>query len=238
MELTKNLKSDILTLAAMALGIAGLFFSFRASDKSAAEKAHAVFLIPPGHLKYFSLGYNEILADSLWLRVIQDFDHCEGEPTAKKKGPINCAAMDRGWVYHMLDAVTELAPHFRMPYIHGGSMLSVVLADKEGARLLYDRALVNFPSDWKLEYQAAYHYLYELHDSSKAGELLAQAGKNGAPRWVFSLAARLLSEQGKDLFAKSMLESVIEANPDASFTPRLQQRLDEINQKLKAQSAP
>jgi hypothetical protein len=146
--------------------------------------------------------------------------------------------MDRGWVYHMLDAVTELAPHFRIPYIHGGTMLSVVLADKEGARLLYDRALVNFPNDWKLEYQAAYHYLYELHEPLKASELLVAAGKNGAQRWVFSLAARLMSEEGKDLLGKSMLESVIEANPDASFTPRLQQRLDEINQKLKAQSAP
>jgi hypothetical protein len=238
MELSKNLKSDVLTLTAMALSIAVLIFCFRAFNKSAIDKTHAAFLIPPSHLKYFSLGYNEIVADGLWLRVIQDFDHCEGKPGDKRKGAVNCAAMDRGWVYHMLDAVTELAPHFRMPYIHGGTMLSVVLADKEGARLLYDRALVNFPNDWKLEYQAAYHYLYELHEPLKASELLVAAGKDGAPRWVFSLAARLMSEEGKDLLGKSMLESVIEANPDASFTPRLQQRLDEINQKLKAQSAP
>ena len=234
MELSKISKSDVLTVAAVVLSIAVLILCARFSASSPVSRSHTAFLIPPRHLKEFAFGYTEVFADSLWLRVIQDFDHCENNTGERKQGPINCASMDKGWVYHMLDGITELAPRFRAAYIHGGTILSIVLNDKEGARLIYERALKNYPQDWSLEYRAAYHYLYELNDPTKAADLLVQAGKDGAPRWVYSLAARLLSESGKDLLGKSMLESVIAANPDASFTPRLKQRLDEINQKLRA----
>lgn len=200
------------------------------------------FLVPPADLKHFVLGYREIVADTIWLRLIQDIDRCEiyldqrGQPMSSEKElgkGARCGDTDKGWAYHMLDAVTQLAPKFRAPYIHGAPTLSVLVHDREGARLLFDRGIENFPTDWSLLYYAGYHYMTMMGDVERAAELLVAAGKNGAPAWVYSLAARLYTKDGQVAFAKSVLEQMIEADPDGRFTPRLKEQLELLEQSLK-----
>jgi hypothetical protein len=88
-------------------------------------------LYPPTEIRHFTLGYSEIVADLLWLRTIQDFDYCENRPAgALPSGAYKC---NRGWVFHMIDSVTELAPNFRTPYTTGALVLSVIVNDVSGA---------------------------------------------------------------------------------------------------------
>jgi hypothetical protein len=185
---------------------------------------------PPAGLKYLTLGFNEFASDLLWLRLIQDFDYCDrGEGRTQAASGATC---ERGWVYQMLAAITELTPKFATAYRAGGIMLSVLVDDRQGASEIFERGLKEFPSDWSLQYRAAYHYLYNTDDRARAADLLVGAARNGGPAWLYALAAKLYTEQGKARFGKAVLEEVLEKNADERFTPRIKERLDEINRAL------
>ena len=190
------------------------------------------YIPPPQYIHYFHFGYNESLSDSFWLRWIQDADACGRKKIArssiipKKQFPRDVAGKanslnedvftplkdqvcDRGWSFRLLDAITRLAPRFRMPYALGAPTLSILIEDHLGAKIIYERALEHFPDDWKILYRAAYHYLYELNELKIASQLLHRAGETGAPLWVKSLASRVATRAGKIDFGIYSLESYL-----------------------------
>ena len=232
------------------LGILIVAFSRPSLDAPASERR--ILLVPPRDLIHFTLGYNENIADGMWLRVIQDLDYCEqnkpealllgsaDKPADKSDGnsseqtkPIKNDTCKRGWVFHMIDAVTELAPRFRIPYVSGALMLSTVVNDAEGATVIYNKALQRFQTDWHLQYYAANHFLNDGGDPERAATLLVEAGKNGAPTWVYSLAGRLFTKAGKAFLAKTVLTDALQGNENERWAPRLQQALDFANEQLK-----
>ena len=155
-----------------------------------------------------AFGFEPAMADTFWLRWIQDADTCYSyfatvaidQTTFDKKDAFfnprhrNC---DGSWGFKMLDAVTKLDPRFRMPYVAGAMALSVLVEDYEGATLLYNRGLQNYPNDWQLHYRASYHFLFDRQDLPRAAELLTRATTLGGPNWLASLAARLYSRSGQ-----------------------------------------
>jgi len=178
-------------------------------------------IAPPAFLNRFSFGYQEVIADSIWIRAIQDFDYCE-----QKKSENVC--VDNSWLYKMLEAVTELSPKFRIPYAAGALALTVIISDIEGATKIFDKGVQRFPNDWTILYHAAYHYLYEVKDKKRAAELLIQAGQNGAPPWVFTLAGRLYSDAGHLELAESLLQEMKQTNQDPTLIKRLQDKINSM----------
>ena len=246
------MRSIVLILLALLL----ISFSSRPQGQTREMKS---FVSPPKDIKLFALGYDEDWADSIWLRVIQDIEICDrtsvGDLDMSQRlpksddhnGPIPAGGWsnhdagrcrDESWVFTMLDAVTKLAPRFRIPYSAGATILAVVVRDYKGATVIFERGLHQFPNDWQLEYKAAFHYLYNLGDQNHAADLLVQAAKNGGPQWLYSLAAKLYTEEGQAFMAKTVLQEVLDENPDAQFAVRLKQRLDEADQVLKKQANP
>ena len=224
-------KSEILFLA---LGIALLTFSFR-SEKRADPQ---VFIPPPPVIRYFHFGYNETMADIFWIRVVQDFSVCEkaADAIAGSNAGVTC---DKGWVFRMLDLITDLAPHFKMPFFYGATNLSVLVNDPQGAKVIFDKGVKAMPDSWDILYRAAYHYMIELKDKETAAKLLIEAGKNGAPPWVYSLAGRLYTEEGKAFLAKSVLDDILKADPDGPGAARIKERLRLIDEELaKSQKSP
>lgn len=220
-----------LFLSASAFGISLVVLSIVLSTASGTPSGQPQ-LVPPRSLKYFSLGYREILGDALWLRTIQDFDYCEN----RKANESNTAAIcKQGWVFKMIDSVTEMVPQFRQPYLSGALMLSVAVNDASGASKIFDKAVKAFPNDGQLLYYAAYQALVEEHDDKKATMLLVQAGKHGAPPWVFALAARLQQKSGQLELARSILTEAAALNPNGPGAERIQQRLDEVEKELAKQ---
>ena len=189
------------------------------------------FIPPPPIFRQFHFGYNETMADVFWIRVVQDLSVCEKaiDAIAGSNAGVAC---DKGWVFQMLDLITDLAPKFKMPYYYGATNLSVLVNDAQGAKIIFDKGLKQMPDSWDIAYRAAYHYLIELHDKETAARLLVQAGKNGAPQWVFSLAAKLYTEEGQAILAKSVLEQMLKADPESKFAATLQKRLDHVNETL------
>ncbi|MBC86404.1 MAG: hypothetical protein CL677_04430, partial [Bdellovibrionaceae bacterium] len=184
-------KDFVLGLVAFALCV--LIFSIQ-STKSLYEKRNS-YLVPPQSIKYMTFGYEDVLADSLWIRLIQDFSTCD--PSGKAgvqeylRQDLRSEELDESlkdadseklyelyeekwkapkchmsWVYYMLDRITDLSPKFDRAYRTGGLFLSIVLDDRVGGELFYDKALKDHPNNWQLAYHAGYHALYETRKFS------------------------------------------------------------------------
>ncbi|MCM2282246.1 MAG: hypothetical protein NDI61_10410 [Bdellovibrionaceae bacterium] len=252
----------------LGCGIALIRFAGDRNSTLAAAYSRPLFA-PPEAIKYVTFGYSEVMADSLWIRVIQDIEYCENVEDSDKAREAEAidwdqlspeeqhrrslppalsgdrslhrekSRCDKGWVYNYIHAITELAPRFRMPYSAGATIMSVMVDDREGARLIYEKGIKQFPEDWTMSYRAAYHYLYEVDDPVRAAELLILAGDKGAPYWVKLLASRLYTASGRAELAKPILEETLATTPEGPAADRLRQRLREVEEVLRrAQSRP
>ncbi len=191
---------------------------------------------PPESIKYFTFGFNEVVADTLWLRVLQDLDYCAAKlPAEQRYQPGQTQEVngqcEEGWVYHMLDRVTDISPDFYIAYKIGLSALNILVGDKTGAELLLQKARHRYPKDWNLAYVGAYFYLYEKIDLAKAAEHLRIAGENGAPDWVMALSARLYDKSGQLLIGIKMLEEFLQKSTNSEHIERIQKRLEELREK-------
>lgn len=185
---------------------------------------------PPPHLDKVSFGFSDLMADSLWLRYIQDSTECEVLVEIK---PFEQKQCTQGWGFQMLDSITDLAPKFRMPYAAGAISLSVLNSDYPGANRIFEKGIQNFPNDWSILYRAAYHYLFDQKDKAKAAELLNRAMQNGAPPWLASLAARLYTQEGELELGIRSLETYranVLKNPEA--LAEVDKRLADLRAKL------
>jgi hypothetical protein len=206
------------------LVLGGLAIALLAVSQLHLPKTYTIerqLIPPPPHLERFAFGYQEVMADTLWIRALQDFDYCDSQ-IAKK------VCRNNSWLYQMLDSITNLSPNFRIPYAAGALALTVIITDVDGATKIFDKGVKAFPTDWPILYRAAYHYLYEVNDKKRAAELLIAAGKNGAPPWVFSLASRLYSDSGKVDLAKALLEQMIREKQDPSLIERVRKKIESI----------
>lgn len=188
---------------------------------------------PPASIKYFTFGYREVFSDVLWLRFLQDFGICEQKfmpEGGARTGPNRVADCKKGWGYYMLDAITDLAPKFKIPMLVGPMTLSVIADDIEGASALFEKAVVRFPKDWSIFYRAGYHFLYEEGNNLKAARYFKMAGELGAPAWTLSLSAKLYSEVGRAIVGKILLEDYLKrAKAGARDNPKIKERLAEMN---------
>ena len=173
---------------------------------------------PPQKLEYFSFGFQASLADSLWIRAIQDFDYCENS-LAKH----HCEG--NGWLFHMLDTITNLAPDYQIVYRTGALALTVLVSDYQGASKIFDKGVILYPSDEHLLYRAAYHALLEEKNSPKAASLLIQAARAGGNPWFYSLAARLYSDSGKKDLAMALYKDLEKSNADKAVLKRMREKL-------------
>ncbi len=213
---------SIQKIPSLVLGIFAIGLIVSTSVRfSATRKIERKPIAPPPYIERMSFGFQEVTADVLWIRTIQDFDYCDQRIAAKI-----CA--NNSWLYKMLDAVTNLSPHFRTPYAAGALALTVLISDIEGATKIFDKGVKEFPQDWPILYRAAYHYLYEVKDKKRAAELLIQAGQNGAPPWVFSLAGRLYSDSGHLDLAQSLLAEMKRTNQDPVIIQRLEDKIESL----------
>lgn len=210
-------QAEIKTLA--TAGVFSLVLMVVTSAHAPKQEIQSEKFLPPKGIVHLTFGQSEMLADLYWLRLIQDFDFCE-----QKIDQVNCSG--QGWVFHMLDLVTELSPNFRMPLAVGPMMLSVVVSDIQGASVLFDRAVSRFPKDWPILYRAAYHAMLEEKNIAKAAGLMEQAAKNGAPQWVYGLSARLYTDAGQSEFALGLLRELEDSGSvDSAILDRIRQKL-------------
>lgn len=189
-----------------------------------SPSSYTYFINPSPYLEYFTFGYSDLIADLLWLRTIQDVDHCDRELKPKE----SCT---NSWVFRMVDKVTDLSPRFRIIYATVPLLLSIAINDANGAIKLLEKGLIYFPNDWPILYRGGYLYLFEKDDKVKAADYFLRAQKNGAPDWLASYATRLYSEAGRLELAQKILEEYQEKGFSPALIERMKARLMEASKK-------
>ena len=235
----------------------------RSQNEDLESSRQELLYPPPQGLQHMAFGYNEVLADSLWLRWIQDLRHCgrkrvpaekfwaqRGQELGQLAGSDEFQGGEQGldlqwlqdeqichlsWSYQMLDAITEVSSRFRMPYALGAASLSVLLSDPIGAQRIFERGVEQYSTDWKILYRAAYNALYEVRKPQLAADLLRRAAQHGGPKWFNSLASRLVSRLGQYELGLIMLRDYLHKTEDPELRKKLERRIAILESRIRSQ---
>ena len=149
-------------------------------------------------LKKLSLGYEPLLADIYWTRVVQYYG-----ARARKPG----ATYESLWP--LLDITTTLDPRLMIAYRFGAVFLSeeppVGPGRADLAVDLVKRGIAENPDEWRLYQDLGFLYSIHLKDYQKAADAYLEGSKNpNAQVWMKVMAARV-AEAGNALQTSRMI---------------------------------
>lgn len=187
-------------------------------SKDINQKIESFIQLPKGeYLKVAALGYDQFLADLLWLRVVQII----GEHTVTESA--------YEWVYHALDVTTTLDPKFTYAYQVGGVTLSTLANQPAKANVLLAKGAKENPEVWQLPFYIGFNDYFYLNDYKSAAENMARAAQiPGRPDFVPRLATRLFVQAGETRTAIEFLGRMAEEAKDDKVREALRLRMEEI----------
>lgn len=159
-------------------------------------------LRPPNKdtIKLASAGFNEVIADYYWLKVIQHF--------GGKKVPTN-EIIQR--LYPLLDLITQLAPSFEYAYRFGQVGLTMRDTNEDLAIKLLNKGLINRPDVWQIPYYMGFDYWYFKNNPVGAAMYYHDAARiaPASMKWLDALSARMYSEASNPDIAIAILENML-----------------------------
>src|SRR3972149_718121 len=219
--MTINVKHSLIVafplIAALAFSI--YFVQHQIAGYKGIEKKIEEFVtLPRGeYLKPAVIGYEQLVADIIWLKAIQVI----GEDTVTPGG--------YDWVYHALDVVTTLDPKFAYAYQLGGVTLSVLGKAPEKSNLLLIKGMRENPEVWQLPFYVGFNNFFYLNDYGSAAGYMAKASElPGHPEYLPKLAARLYVQAGDPDVALEFLTRFQKETEDENVRVALEQRIKEV----------
>lgn len=190
----------------LLLALAGsIVLRMRIDRNSGRGAAAPIAYVTSGEtLRRFSLGYNGLLADIYWTRVVQYF----GRQRLASGGNFQ----DLG---QLLRVTTELDPHLLIAYRFGAIFLAgkqpAGAGQPEEALALIRRGIAANPSYWRLWQDLGFIYYWDLKDYDHAARAFEAGSRQpGADLWMKSLAASVAG-QGGELETSRLLWSEVYA---------------------------
>lgn len=203
-----------------------LFFLFSAILSKPPGLNRTDYIAPPEIIKNLTAGLNVQMADSFWLRSVQDFEFCDSLQT-------NNQCKGKSWLFQIINVVVILDKNFYEAFYYGALALTIIISDYDGASEIFNKAVTQYPNKWPLLYAAGYHALVEEKNKTKAAKLYYEAGKLGAPDWVRMMAGKLAADGGDVNYAEQILEGMIKLNDQPEYVKRLQEKLSEVRKVIK-----
>jgi len=179
--------------------------------RSQSTLEDVLYISSPKVLKRISLGYDGLLADIYWTRVVQYFGsrHYIGAKRYALLAPL-------------LDITTVLDPHLTVAYEFGANFLGP--RPPNGAGMTQEAInLVNFgirnnPDDWRLYYELGFIYYMDLHDYAHAADAFARGSKvPDAHPFLKVLAALMAEHAGETRTAQILWTTTYETTKDKNI---------------------
>jgi tetratricopeptide (TPR) repeat protein len=205
-----------------------LFFTQRRLDTyrpGILSVADELKYLPSGtFLKGAALGFDEVLADLLWIKAIGYVgEHSKSD-------------QDFTWLYHILDITTTLDPGFEDPYEMGVIVLASSVGDVDKAIKIGQKGIENVhqnhPRYWYLPFFTAFNYMYYKNDYLTAAKYLEQAASfPQSPKYLPLLVARLYANTEDPGIALPFLEEMLAQANTPELEANLNKRIKEIQVK-------
>lgn len=201
-----------------------IFFSYQVQKKieviSPSGSPETLLYLPSGkYLKPLMIGFDQIAADLLWLKVVSYFG---GHYLTDKSYP---------WLYHILDLTTTLDPYFRLPYEFGGVVLSVEKTDVSQSNALLMKGIRYYPDYWRLPFYLGFNYFFYLKDPETAALYISRAASlPGHPPYLPKLAASLYAHAGHKDIALSFLNQIYQNAEDPALKESISQKISDLQE--------
>ena len=209
--------SSSLTIVLLATSVPLLQSVDRAREDQTLQD---VLYVPSAQtVKKLSLGYNGLMADIYWTRVVQYFG---GKHYLKSKQYLLLSPL--------LDITTTLDPQLVVAYQFGSTFLAQNppegAGDPKAAVRLAERGIANNPTAWRLYYQLGFIYWQELHDSQAASDAFYRGSQvPGALPWMKVMAAALAQTGGEREKARYLWTNILRDSEDPSLKTNATKRL-------------
>lgn len=199
---------------AIPLLLAAAAFTQRRIDavtRLEAQQGDEVFVRSGSLLKKMSLGYDSLLADIYWTRVVQYYGRRVGLPHA---------SFDL--LQPLLDITTTLDPKLTPAYAFGAIFLSEAPPMGAGrtdlAVALVKRGIAASPDQWTLYYDLGFLYYWRLRDyPDAAAAYLAGSEKPGAPPAMKMTAARIAEKGGSIETSRMIFSEIYQSSQDPNI---------------------
>lgn len=173
-----------------------------------ASLEEALYVPSPKVVKRLSLGYDGLLADIYWTRVVQYFG-----------GKRHAGSARYDLLAPLLEITTTLDPHLLVAYEFGGNFLAPSPPEGAGepqeAIELAEAGIRNNPNEWRLYYNLGFVYYAELKDYSKAAEAFQRGSKIPNAHPFLKILAATMAQRGGDVqTARMMWTTTYETIPD------------------------
>ncbi len=214
------------SLLALWLVIGGCFavwvMAQRASDqiRRGWPPAYPLLFLPNGrYLSAASLGFEILLADTIYLWSIQYYGHRRTEE-------------GRNYLRHIYSTVTDLDPKFIDAYLTGALVMAQDMKDPALAIELIDKGIEHNPDNWLLPFEAGWYSYLNLEEYEQAERYFQLAmGIPGAPAFVERLRAHTIAQQGNLVLALEQWEAILneaEAAGDAQTAAYAEQHVYDL----------
>ena len=206
--------ATIMTLVGLVAGMLNIIEWQRPASARAAELSY----LPKGeYLKVAVLGYRQMVADLLWLKVVQHF----GIRDQTSEGYL--------WAYKAVDTLTDLDPKFSYAYQATGTVLAISAKQIRESVALLEKGMHYNPDAWIFPFLLGYNYYFELHDPTTAGKYFQTASMlQGSPKYLPHLAAKMTVVAGDPDAALEFLQRLYQQVQHEHTRTELVQRIKEI----------
>jgi hypothetical protein len=223
-----------LLVGLVALASARVARTHASAQMTAARSGSGIeapFAPSPASAPYLSLGFREVAADLLYVRMLGYF---AGDNSSAKG------------VADLAEAITALDPRFRRAYITGANAATLAKRDVDQTSLLrviamLERGATVFPTEYQMPYIAGQLYTQDLktddprlrREWDEKGTLLIESAirKPGAPVHVAAWAATMRTKFGQHERAVTGLREMLLTTSPGAARERLIQMLAELEEK-------
>ena len=195
-------------------------------EKGEGTAAEEFMYLPKAeYLKVASLGYENLFADLLWLKAVQNM----GERKISSQG--------YDWIYKALDTVTTLDPQYIEPYQVGGLILTVVADKADLSDKLLAKGVDNNPGVWELPFYLGFNNFFFHKDYKKAADYMAKAAAiHGSPDYLPLLASRLYAQAEDPAYALELLARMYNNSKNEFIRAEMLRRMNLLRAELDARS--
>ena len=180
--------SIILFLGWVLFVIAGITNHQNPKPQIILEKQDTAINLNKNILLFLNFGNRRIIADFLWIQTLLESDN-----EHYKQKDLN------SWMYLRFLNISYLDPMFFENYVYGGLYLSIIKDDVLGAAEIFERGLIFYPDNYKLNYYAGFNYYFEQGNFKKGIKFLERI-KNypEAPPFINQIIGKLKFETTGD----------------------------------------
>ena len=206
-------------LLAISLLITALTVHRLDALRAGATLEEVLYIPSAKALKRMSLGYDGLLADLYWTRVVQYF--------GRKR---HAHAMQYKLLKPLLDITTTLDPHLLVAYEFGSIFLAQQppqgAADPQAAVELVERGIRENPNHWRLYYSLGFIHYVERQDYKAAAEAFERGSRvPGAYPWMKIMAATMAQHGGDIQTARFLWSRIYESTEDDMIKANAVRRL-------------